>query len=327
MNKPLRPAWFRRKFAAWAARREPDAPAFRLRQSRVYVLPTRAGLGLVGTLALMLLASINYNLSLGYAFTFLLAGTGLAHILQSWRTLVELEIRLTPEAEVFVGEQARFRVSLHNPHTRERPGLCLVNAEGQEQACVDVAPCASSHVDFLVPAPRRGRLHPGLIIIETRQPMGWVRAWSHLNPAVEHLVYPRLEGDLPWPHEAAGGTEGEKNPAAGQDDFAGMREFRVGDSLRHVAWKSLARGRGLLTKEFEGYQSPDLCFDYAALPAGLPVEARLSQLAVWVEHARRENLRTTLILPDARLGPASDTAHHCECLRRLALFGESPTHV
>ena len=291
------------------------------------MLPTRAGFGLAGTLVLMLVASINYKLSLGYAFTFLLAGAGFAHILQSWRALVGLEIRFAPEGEVFAGGQARFRVSLGNPHTRARPGLCLLDAEGREQACVDLSPCSAGQLELVVPAPRRGRLKPGTVIVESRQPMGWVRAWCHLNPSVEQLVYPAPEGDLPWPGETEAGGEEGSVAAPGQEDFAGIREFRPGDSLRHVAWKHLARGQGLLTKEFEAWTSSDLCFDYSALPAEMLQEARLSQLAAWVVRARQEDPVTTLILPGIRLGPASGPSHHAECLRRLALFGEGPGHV
>ena len=45
-----------------------------LRHSRIFILPTRRGLALMATLATMLLTSMNYALSLGFALTFLAAG-------------------------------------------------------------------------------------------------------------------------------------------------------------------------------------------------------------------------------------------------------------
>ena len=45
-----------------------------LRHRRIYILPTRRGLALIATLAIMLLTSMNYSLSLGHALTFLVAG-------------------------------------------------------------------------------------------------------------------------------------------------------------------------------------------------------------------------------------------------------------
>ena len=38
----------------------------------------------------------------------------------------------------------------------------------------------------------------------------------------------------------------------GSDDFASLRPYHAGDSLRHVHWKALAREQGLVTKQFGG---------------------------------------------------------------------------
>ena len=67
-------SWTRR----WRQRLWRLAPADRapivLRHRRIYILPTRRGLALIATLAIMLLTSMNYSLSLGHALTFLVAG-------------------------------------------------------------------------------------------------------------------------------------------------------------------------------------------------------------------------------------------------------------
>jgi hypothetical protein len=61
-----------------------------LGQRRVYILPTGGGLFYGLTLVLMLLGSINYNLSLGYVLVFLLAGNGVhaAYLAQSSADLI-----------------------------------------------------------------------------------------------------------------------------------------------------------------------------------------------------------------------------------------------
>src|SRR5205085_8640353 len=62
--------WRQRLWRLEAADRGPMV----LKHQRIYILPTRRGLALIATLAIMLLASMNYALSLGYALTFLVAG-------------------------------------------------------------------------------------------------------------------------------------------------------------------------------------------------------------------------------------------------------------
>jgi hypothetical protein len=74
---PRRPAPPRpRGFARWWQARLPLTDTWQLGQRNIYILPTRAGFTFAGTLLVMLLAAINYQLNLGYALTFLLAGAG-----------------------------------------------------------------------------------------------------------------------------------------------------------------------------------------------------------------------------------------------------------
>ncbi|MGH8761020.1 MAG: DUF58 domain-containing protein, partial [Burkholderiales bacterium] len=50
--------------------RGPEAGPVMLGQRRVYILPTSAGVMFAMTLVMLLIGSINYNLSLGYVLTF-----------------------------------------------------------------------------------------------------------------------------------------------------------------------------------------------------------------------------------------------------------------
>jgi hypothetical protein len=56
----------------WRTRPDDQAP-LRLRHERIYILPTRRGLALLGTVLTMLLTSLNYALSLGFGVTFVLS--------------------------------------------------------------------------------------------------------------------------------------------------------------------------------------------------------------------------------------------------------------
>ena len=85
------------RLSAWLTRPHEHEPApVRLTQRRIYILPSRSGLLLGMTLALMLLGCINYNLGLGYVLTFLLAGVAVVLHQRHWRRadtgrLVEVE--------------------------------------------------------------------------------------------------------------------------------------------------------------------------------------------------------------------------------------------
>src|SRR5882672_7762412 len=52
----------------------------------------------------------------------------------------------------------------------------------------------------------------------------------------------------------------------GQEDFSGLRQYHIGDSPRHIAWKAAARDQGLLTKQFSGRTDTELWLDWRATP-------------------------------------------------------------
>ena len=65
-----------------------------LTQRRIFILPTGAGLLYAAVLCAMLIGAINYNLSLGHALVFLLAGLGLVAMVHTFRNLLGLRIAL-----------------------------------------------------------------------------------------------------------------------------------------------------------------------------------------------------------------------------------------
>src|SRR3954454_14378094 len=89
-----------------------DEEPLRLRHSRIYILPTRRGLALLGTVGMMLLTSLNYALSLGFGITFLLVGFGAAALLHTFRNLAGLSLRPLTAGETFAGGRLPFVVSL-----------------------------------------------------------------------------------------------------------------------------------------------------------------------------------------------------------------------
>ncbi len=64
----------RARIDGWFLSRRPPSDIVELTQRNVYIVPTRAGWMLAATLLVLLIASINYQLNLGYLLTFMLAG-------------------------------------------------------------------------------------------------------------------------------------------------------------------------------------------------------------------------------------------------------------
>jgi uncharacterized protein (DUF58 family) len=290
-----------------------------LLQKRVYILPTRPGLAFGLALVVMLIGSINYNLSLGYILTFLLASMGMVAILHTFRNLVHLHITPGRVEPVFAGELAWFELFVENRSGYDRSSISLWH-QGKATQC-DVPSERGATVSVPVQAQKRGWLTPGRITVDTRFPIGLLRAWSYIQPDMRCLVYPTPDdGRLPLP-DPSGGTGEKRVAGGGSDDFAGLRAYQRGDSPRQIHWRAAARGRGLQTKVFSGRAAAELWLDWSELPANMDAEAKLSRLTRWVLAADADGLRYGLRLPGLELAADAGESHRLACLRSLALYG------
>jgi uncharacterized protein (DUF58 family) len=319
------PAWFLR-------RRGPEAAPVRLTQGRIYILPTRAGAILAATLLLMLLGCINYNLGLGYLLTFLLTGVAVVSMLHTFRNLAGLQLRPGRAESVFAGDSCAFPVQIHNPTALQRRSVglsliqysILVRRQAEDSPIWrDVGPGETVNGPLLLPAQQRGRLRLPRFRIFTTFPLGLFHVWSSVELDMSCIVYPRPEtGEVALPPPRPSGREGMQ-AGSGQDDFAGLRSYRTGDSLKHVAWKAAARGQPVMTKQFTGLEAGQLWLAWSDLQDDMPVEARLSRLTRWTLDASRLGLAFAMELPGGTLGPDSGRAHEERCLTALALFGRA----
>jgi len=266
-----------------------------LDQQRIFILPTRHGMMFAVVLLLMLIGSINYTLSLGFVLTFLLGGMTLVSILHTYRNLAQLTVSAGKTLPVFAGQQASFALCLNGSSTTERFAVGAM-FEKQHPQFVDVPGGETVVAALALSAPKRGVFRPGRFTLFTQFPLGLFRAWSKLDLDLACIVYPQPDtANLP---QLAGfqGRGGKMIAAGGNDDFRGVRLYHPGDSPRHVAWKAMAQGRGMLTKQFSGQALPELWLNWDDL-AGLATEARLSRLCRWVLGAQNAGLSHGLRIP------------------------------
>lgn len=320
----------------WWLQRLPRSDRMALTQRNVYVLPTSAGWMLALTLAVLLVASINYQLNLGYLLTFLLAGSAAAGLFAGHANLRGLVLQLQPPEAVFAGQRCALRITLDNPGRRARHGLALaVHAlahpnDPPQWAWTDVPAQASTTLELAFVPLRRGWHALPPITAETRFPLGSFRAWSHWRPATPLLVYPAPEASPPpLPLAPPRRTDHAGTRAQGSDEWDGVRAYRHGDPLKQVVWKKAAQawatGNTLVSRDRPPAQPGLLWLDRAA--TGLAdTEASLARLTAWVLAADRQGLRFGLDLPGGvRLAPDSGATHRQRCLEALALH--SPDHA
>lgn len=308
--------FLQQRWQAFLARRHPQASgAITLRHKRIYIIPTRSGLGFAFLIVLALIGAINYQSSLGFFFAFLLAGIAHSAMLRTYASLLGLEIRTGNAQPVFAGESAHFPLILADRRGRQRLGIALP----ESQTSADVAAHGETTTQVRIASTARGWLALPRSRLECRTPSGWFVAWTYLSIASECLVYPQPE-PLPPPLPAGSQSGGHGlREGQGDDDFSGLREYQPGDAPRRVAWKQVARIDQMFSKQFQSPLSSEVVLDWQAL-GGLDVEARLSRLTAWVLQAEAGGHRYSLILPNFIQPSGHGPLHQEACLRALALF-------
>jgi uncharacterized protein (DUF58 family) len=294
-----------------------------LGRRQLFMLPTRFGLLFAALLVVQLLAAINYGNGLAYALTFLLGSLAVVSMLYTHRNLFRLRLAAGTCAPVFAGETAVFRIHLANDSDTPRFGVAVMH-DKKEIARADIPARGSANVNLSVPAVKRGPLTMPAVALITRFPLGLLYSWSRRVTLDQScLVYPRPAEPTPLRTRTEVSLEPATGIRAGGDDYIGAREFRSGDSPRHVDWKAVARGEAWRVKQFGGGYQATVWLDWDTL-AGLDTETRLSVLARWVLDAEHDGMLYGLRLPQQALNPANGEAHQHECLKRLALFGLNP---
>jgi uncharacterized protein (DUF58 family) len=308
------------RIRSWFENRLPVSDSHTLSQGNIYIVPTKAGLAFALTLVLMLVASINYQLNLGYLLTFLLAGSALVSMHWTHGTLRGLTLRVKPPAPVFLGHPAEVEVVLSSPGAaRHGIGVSVRRSRPHFAWCdVPTQGSATARVTF---APRqRGLARVPTLMAETRFPLGLFRAWTILRPAATVLTYPQPElppAPLPPARAVPGAAHGMRSADGGE--FDGVRSYRRGDTMRRVVWKKAAKTGELVSRDTSESTSRELWLDFDG--AGLQdVEARLSRLAAWTLAATQTGLTFGLRIPGFELPPGQGDAQRRAALEALALW-------
>jgi uncharacterized protein (DUF58 family) len=313
----LKQGMIRKRIKSWLVNRYPPQQVIKLTQSRIYILPSLAGIAYFVVALLVLLLAINYQNNLAYAVCFTLLSLLVTAILHTYANLSGVEITGLLVEPVFAGEAAHFRYQLYS--AREIHQLTL-GFNNHPPITVDLQVNTPVKIEIPFLCENRGWQHVELVNISTLYPLGLFRAWSWLRFDQSALVYPQpvCGGEIVTLN--SGGDSYSTRGRQGDDDFYGLAHYHSGASKNRIAWKSFAKGQGLHVKEYQGQSGEEMWLDWDAWPA-LAVEERLSCLCYWSIILSERHVFYGLRLPGCEIPPATGDAHKVKVLRLLALYG------
>jgi uncharacterized protein (DUF58 family) len=229
--------------------------------------------------------------------------------------LDRVEIERSHPPRLQVGDHATVTLAIANPGAA-LPALRV------EDACEAFGPVTLACPALLrgeravVETTRRAHLRGvhvgGPVQLSTTAPLGFVRSRCALRVPGSITVVPRAV-DLPRltaleeTRSASHGIEGGARAGAGLD-YIGVRDYRPGDAVRAVHWRSVARTGRLIVREFEDEAHTAIALVLAGDDAGEPpdsaFEALVTAAASIARVASGRGHRVDLIRPGAHLRDA-----------------------
>lgn len=195
-------------------------------------------------------------------------------IVNGWLTFTILKrLKVTRQApiRVMAGEPASVEITLENGKRWLSSWLMSVvdrAANGREALHPSVLfaripPHDAQSGRYPLELAQRGVYELGPLQINTRFPLGLVERGLNVDLRDRILVYPRLGRLTPdWQLRLrqASQSAAQKLPRGGSfdDEFHKIRDYRPGDDLRAVHWKTSARQSELMVREFQQSRDQDL---------------------------------------------------------------------
>jgi hypothetical protein len=329
MFQSLKAQW-KAKQGAWLRTRIASG-SHTLGKRSVFILPTRQGVYVAFFLLAMLLACINYNLSLGYMLTFFVFSVSLGAMHRTHQNLLGTRIEVLPVDAVFAGETVKLPMTIENPSTLVKHTL-LIAQRGDKTALRTVQcslPSKAQATPSLSLAPLRRGIHrlPALEI-SSRYPLGLWRAWSYVFPVGTVTVYPEPQSPLPnlleLPQQHSSAAVHISSTRDTQGDAVSHIENVTCAMARSIHWPALAKGQ--LAQRILDNDSPitqGVLLSFAGCTV-VGIEAQLSQLCLAVAHCETNGVPFVMHLSGVNYPSSeqasSSPAHVQQCLQALAAY-------
>ncbi|XOV77835.1 MAG: DUF58 domain-containing protein [Aestuariibacter sp.] len=310
----------------WLSRRIPDNRQFKMDMSNIFIFPSKFGIWfLLLSFTLFILGS-NYRNNLMLLLSFFLVSLFLVTLMSSFANFARLKVQLGRINPVFAGEQILVPLWLSNnansADSNELPEGKLHFRFWQQAIQTSIDPASHNNPVTMLLEPKVRGLHDiPRVTIEAYYPLGLYRCWTHLRFSAKAVVYPKpIPCDIRTLTSDSEGQDGSSSKSmTGIDDFDSLKNYVQGEPLHRIAWKQVAKGRGMVSKQFSG-ESPDIHWISPALFEQDKTETVLGKLCHLVLTLSSQQQYFGLTIGGMRIEPGTGEHHKEQCLYALATF-------
>ncbi len=199
--------------------------------------------------------------------------------------LPESILRNSPHAVIFEGDQLRIKIGAHTGGGARGPVRVRGRVAGTElSAASGLVPKSGWEEQRLIGPVRRGVVQAASWVLDASDPLGLFTFDVHWKDRELGVVLPRFTSLTSRPQVRELEASIAAPRAGSGTEMFGVREYRPGDPLRRIHWRSSARHGELIVREFEppGVQTLGIfCDPSPPTPEAADQIARLAASEVW----------------------------------------------
>lgn len=195
---------------------------------------------------------LGYPLLLALAVMLLAAVLiGLCFVL--WRPSLSARQVVQPPV-VGVGDAAAALVTVTNTGKRRSSPVVAANQVGGDAAALALPSIAAGQdhsAAVPLPTTSRGHFSVGPLTIERADPLGLFRVTTHRGSEASLMVHPEIHpmSPLPTGHRREFEGAAAEQPHEGGISFHSLRDYELGDDLRLIHWRSVAKTGTLMVRK------------------------------------------------------------------------------
>ncbi len=284
---------------------------FSWRNRTIYAIPNRYGGALFGMFIVFIMAGAAYSNNLIFMMGFIILSFAFTSILQTARTIRNLEILSVNISSLSVGKISTGQIVIQNPTKYYKPKFEIELKEFKAKFSVpELQPHETRSISFSFQLPKqRGLYNVKTIRASTISPYGLFKAWMYIKVQDVFIVYPSMYGrsELPLAMDNLG------------EGFSGHRQYVSGDTYSRIDWKIYARTRNIFIKEFKDSSTKKVVIDWDKLKIS-NLEDRISQIALWVDKACQLHVEFGIKIPGYQSPIQTGLQHYHECMKELSVL-------
>lgn len=301
--------WFYRRF-------NKETKSIKLGFNNLYIFPNLFGIYWILTTVVIYILGINLENNFTIFICYLMIAVLLISLFLTHFNIHGLELKSTNQKVNFANSTINYQIIFTTKKYRNNIKLKFLNNQNKSIIIEKIEDklIQSLSIDYK----KRGIYKPDIIYGESSSPLSLYTCWFYWRPLDKLIVAPqKKKGKVNKKlNQVKINSNSTKNNEIVEDELKDIKIYKKGEKKSLIYWKSLARSRMLLSKNFSNENFKN---NWLILDKNLPIETALEHLCFEIcTQYKNNNVYGILLSKSKFIKPDKSEKHYLNCLTKLA---------